>query len=197
MLYDTTTVVTYAAFGIFPLLILVIGVSIYNTIITNMNAVARAWADVITQERQKDKVIPTLETMLNQYAAHEKSVLIQVTELRTALHSLNSDSIELDKLTVAREKSTALIGGLQFVAENYPTLKASDVFLKIMSEISEQEEMISAAIRIFNQNVEDFNNGIEVFPNSLINSKFNKKSKMKTFGDSVASSHFEYTPNIS
>ncbi len=62
-------------------------------------------------------------------------------------------------------------------AENYPDLKASQLYNNLMSEISEQQENIGAApIRIFNQNVEDFNNGIEVFPNSLINGWFKQET---------------------
>lgn len=59
-----------------------------------------------------------------------------------------------------------------------------------------QQQNISAAIRIFNSNVEDFNNGIEMFPNSLVNSLFNKKHKLATFRDTQADSGFEYRPDI-
>lgn len=66
-----------------------------------------------------------------------------------------------------------------------------------MREVTEQQENIGAAIRIFNQNVEAFNTGIEVFPGSLINSLFAKKTRLKTFTDSEAQAGFEYSPNIS
>jgi LemA protein len=61
-----------------------------------------------------------------------------------------------------------------------------------MREIAEQQENIGAAIRIFNQNVKDFNNGIEVFPNSLVNSLLNKKTRVTPFHDSEAEAGFEY-----
>jgi LemA protein len=66
-----------------------------------------------------------------------------------------------------------------------------------MREIAEQQENVGAAIRIFNQNVEDFNNGIEQFPNSVINNMLNKKEKLNTFRDEEAESGFEYKPNFS
>ena len=65
-----------------------------------------------------------------------------------------------------------------------------------MREIAEQQENIGAAIRIFNQNVESFNNGIEIFPNSLVNSMLNKKSKLNTFNDTEAEAGFDYKPNF-
>lgn len=92
--------------------------------------------------------------------------------------------------------TTALLNGLYAVAENYPVLKASDLYRGLMAEIAEQQQNISAAIRIFNSNVEDFNNGIEMFPHSLVNSLFNKKHKLATFNDTQAESSFEYRPDI-
>ncbi|EDV8901871.1 LemA family protein [Salmonella enterica] len=53
----------------------------------------------------------------------------------------------------------------------------------MMEGISEQQQNIRANIRIFNSNVEDFNNVIEIFPHSLLNSLFNKIHKLATFRD--------------
>lgn len=177
-------------------LIIVVGIVIYNGIISRMNAVARAWADVVVQERQKNNIIPDLEKIAEQYGQYERSIMTQVTELRSSLQRLNTDSMDLQSLTDTHKKTTNLLNGLYAVAENYPDLKASQLYNNLMSEISEQQENIGAAIRIFNQNVEDFNNGIEVFPNSLINGWFNKKRKLSTFSDAQAESGFDYKPDI-
>ncbi len=55
------------------------------------------------------------------------------------------------------------------VVENYPELKANDIYLKMMNEIEEQNENVGAAISIFNRNVELFNNHIQIFPNNIVN----------------------------
>ncbi|CAI1935456.1 LemA family [Serratia fonticola] len=181
--------------GIIVLAAIVI-VIIYNLIVSRMNAVVRAWADVVTQERQKNNVLPTLEKIASDYKDYEATILKQVTELRTSLKNLNTDTMNLGALSETSEKTISLLNGLYAVAENYPVLKASELYRDLMAEITEQQENISAAIRIFNRNVEEFNNSIEMFPNSLINSLFNKKSKLNTFSDSQAESDFEYKPNI-
>ncbi|MCD1125672.1 LemA family protein [Jinshanibacter sp. LJY008] len=177
-------------------LVIVIGIVIYNGIVSRMNAVARAWADVVVQERQKNNIIPDLEKIAAQYSQYESSIMAKVTELRTSLNRLNTEDMDLAMLSETRTKTSSLLSGLYAVAENYPDLKASSLYNNLMAEISEQQENIGAAIRIFNQNVEDFNNGIEVVPNSLINSLFNKKRKLKTFSDAQAESGFEYRPDI-
>ncbi|WP_159566145.1 LemA family protein [Budvicia diplopodorum] len=177
-------------------LAIIIGIAIHNGIISRMNAVARAWADVVVQERQKNNIIPNLEKAVEQYRQHEASLFEKITELRSSLKQLNSDNVDLKTLADTQAKTVTLLNGLYAVAENYPDLKASELFNNLMSEIAEQQENIGASVRIFNQNVEAFNNGIEVFPNSLINGWFNKKRKLQTFTDSVAQSGFEYTPDI-
>ncbi|MBV1934610.1 MAG: LemA family protein [Parvibaculaceae bacterium] len=170
---------------------------IYNGIIARMNSVERAWANVITEERQKNKIIPTLEGLVDQYKLHESSVLKDITALRSALQELSSDNVDTAQLAAAEAKSGALMKGLNVVVENYPDLKASEVFNNLMREVAEQQDNIGAAIRIFNQNVESFNNGIEQFPNSLVNNLLNKKVKLNTFSDEEAEGNFEYKPNIS
>lgn len=168
---------------------------IYNGIIGKHNAVDRAWASVLTQERQKNKIIPQVEKLVEQYKLHESSVLNSVTELRSALANM-SEGIDTKSLEVAEKHTKELMKGLQVTVEAYPELKASDVYMKLMAEISEQQTQIGAAIRIFNGNVEDFNNAIEMFPGSLVNSMLCHKSKIQSFQDSEAQKGFEYMPNL-
>lgn len=181
---------------VIAVIIIIGGIAIYNSIINKMNAVERGWADVITQERQKNKTLPNLEKIAEQYASYESGLQTQITELRSALQKLTADKMDLATLAETEKRTTSLLNNLYAVSENYPDLKASELFNNLMREIAEQQDNIAAAIRIFNQNVEDFNNTIQVFPNSLVNSVFNKKSKLQTFTDSEAQDGFEYKPNI-
>lgn len=167
-------------------------VVIYNGIITRMNAVERGWANVITQERQKNKMIPPLEQLVAQFQVHETGLQTQIAELRSGIAKLHSDNIDASQLQQVESKTKDLMQGLNIAVEAYPDLKASEVFNNLMREIAEQQENIGAAIRIFNQNVEDFNNGIQVFPNSLVNTSLNKKSRVTPFHDSEAEAGFEY-----
>lgn len=173
-------------------LVLVVVVIIYNGIITRMNAVERGWANVITQERQKNKMIPHLEQVTEQFKHHEMGLQSSIAELRSGLARLQPGTIDTAALQQVEGSTQKLMQGLTIAVEAYPELKASEIFNNLMREIAEQQENIGAAIRIFNQNVEDFNNGIEVFPNSLVNSLLNKKTRVTPFHDSEAEAGFEY-----
>lgn len=181
-----------AILGIVILSIIVI----YNGIISRANAAQRAWANVITQERQKNKIIPHLESLSDQYQQFESSVQQQIASLRSALGHLSSDKMNTSQLAEVETATRNLVQGMHIAVESYPELKANEILIKLMREITEQQENIGAAIRIFNQNVEAFNNGIEVFPNAFINSLLNKKHKLNTFNDAQAASGFDYKPNF-
>lgn len=177
-------------------LLILYGISTHNNIIAIYNACQRAWADVITQELQKNRLLPTLEKMVEEYKIHEASVLENVTELRTALKNISPEHTDIKALKAVAEQSKHLLANINMVSENYPELKASDIYQSFMRELTELEGNIAASIRIFNANVERFNTKIEVFPNVLINNYFTHKKRLEVFTDTTAQSGFEYTPNF-
>lgn len=172
------------------------GFKIYNTIISNDNLVQRAWSDVIAQERQRSRIIPELERILSSHKEYESNVLPQIVALRNGLQGLSESDIQPAKLAEVTTASKNLMQGLQLTVEAYPELKASESFSKMMDEITNQEDNVGAALRIFNQNVEEFNSSIEIFPNNIVNNMFNKKHAIDTFYDNEASQSFDYKPNF-
>ncbi len=171
-------------------------IATHNGIISYYNACQRAWADVITQELQKNRLLPTLEKMVEEYKIHEADVLQNVTKLRSALNNISPEDTDISALKKVNEQSKALLSNIHIVAENYPELKASEIYQSFMREISELERNIAASLRIFNANVEKFNVKIEVFPNVLINNWFTHKARLNVFTDETAANNFDYKPNF-
>ena len=60
------------------------------------------------------------------------------------------------------------LGRLFAVAEAYPQLRATENFQQLQAALTDTEEQISAARRIYNGNVQSYNTKIQVFPNSII-----------------------------
>lgn len=189
---ETSTIVTLVVVAVLAFIV----IGIYNAIINRKNAVKRAWADVMTQERQKNKILPELEKAVGQYSEFEKGLQTKITELRSMLGNLSNDTPDANKLQEVEKLSESVLSGIRVSVEAYPELKASDLFNNLMREITEQQEHIGAAIRIFNYNVEQFNNGIQNFPANMVNGVLNKESQIDTFSDSEAASGFEYKPNF-
>jgi LemA protein len=67
--------------------------------------------------------------------------------------------------------------------------------MKTMTEMTNIENIIAAAITVFNRNIADFNTLIEMFPNNLLNWLFFKYKVYDEFRDSKSESGFEYKFN--
>lgn len=178
------------------MLIIVAVIMIRNNIIRHHNASIRAWADVASFERQKVKILEGLAPLVEQYAQFEQGTLAQVTELRQNIVQLKTDSTDISRLQQIEALSKQLMQSLNVIVENYPELKADQIYLKMMQEIEEQNENVGAAITIFNRNVEVFNNYIQIFPNNLINTATTGKKPIRVFRDVSTAQNFDYRPNF-
>ena len=185
--------------GIFLLLMLalvILAIMIRNTIVRHHNASIRAWSDVASYERQKIKILDGLQTLVEQKTSFEQGTLEKVTELRRNILNLNINSTDVSQLQRIESLNQELMRSLNVVVENYPELKANEIYLKMMNEIEEQNENVGAAITIFNRNVELFNNYIQVFPNNIINTLTLSKKAIRPFRDQAATQNFDYRPNF-
>lgn len=97
------------------------------------------------------------------YTAHEKETLIGVVKMRQP----GQDSSMADKSAFNGELAK-LASSLNVVVEKYPELKADTQFSKLQSQISDVEEQLQAARRVYNSNVSAFNQTLLVFPSSVV-----------------------------
>ena len=178
------------------LLLVVVVISIRNSIIRYHNASIRAWADVASFERQKIKILESLTPLVEQYAQFEQTTLTQVTELRQSIMQLKTHDTDTGRLQHIEALSQHLMTHLNLIVENYPELKADQIYLKLMYEIEQQNKNVGAAITIFNRNVEVFNNYIQMFPHNMINTATAAKKAIRPFRDPAMTQNFDYRPNF-
>ena len=63
---------------------------------------------------------------------------------------------------------TGALGRLFAVAEAYPQLRATENFQQLQAELTNTEDQIAGARRIYNGNVQDYNTRIQTFPGSRV-----------------------------
>ncbi|TXJ09472.1 MAG: LemA family protein [Acinetobacter sp.] len=170
-------------------------ITIRNNIVKNENATKRAWSDVTTFERQKVKILDDLTPLIDRYGEFEKTTMTQISALRQNILNLKNDTQDVRQLEQIEQQTQQLLTGIHVQVEAYPELKANEIYQKLMHEITEQNENVGAAISIFNRNVEHFNNGIQIFPNNIVNNMTLNRKALKPFEDRVQS-HFDYKPNF-
>ena len=141
----------------------------YNSIIQNRNKVRQAASGIDVYLMQRFDLIPNLVECVKGYMEHEKNVLIEITEARKA-YLQNKNLKEGEELN---KKCNMIIA----VAEEYPELKASELFLNLQKNLSKMENQLQAARRVYNSEVNTYNNSIQKFPGNIIASFGNFKEE--------------------
>ena len=135
-----------------------------NSIISARNRVDESWSGIDVQLKRRHDLVPNLVETVKGYAAHESEVFEKATKARAdamAAHSVGDTS-------KAESALTGALTDLRAVAENYPTLRATENFQQLSRNLSELEDEIAASRRIYNSNVQSYNTDIQQFPGSIV-----------------------------
>jgi len=122
-----------------------------------------ALGGIDVQLTRRADLIPNLVETVKGYAAHEKSVLENVTAARARVQQAAAG----DDVKAKAEADAALQGSLinlNAVAENYPDLKANENFLNLQSQLAETENQISFARQYYNDAVATLNKLVRTIP---------------------------------
>jgi LemA protein len=146
------------------ILVIIYLIAQYNGMIRGRNKVDEAWSGIDVQLKRRHDLIPNLVESVKGYATHERETLQQVTDARAQAMQASGPA----QSGVAEGFLSQALGRLFAVAEAYPQLRASENFQQLQNELTNTEDQISAARRIYNGNVQSYNTKIQVFPNSVI-----------------------------
>lgn len=146
----------------------------YNNIQNQDEAVAASWSEVVYQYKRRADLVPNLVNTVKGYASHEKDVLIQVTDARAKVGSIQinsdqlSDSALFSKFQQAQSELSSALSRLIAVSENYPDLKANTLYQDLMSQLEGTENRITVARGRYIQTVQSFNSYIRKLPTKWI-----------------------------
>jgi len=135
-----------------------------NSIIAARNRVDESWSGIDVQLKRRHDLVPNLVETVKGYAEHESQTFEKTTKARA--EAMAAQSVE--ETAKAEQKLTQALADVKAVAENYPTLRATENFQQLSRNLSELEDEIQASRRIYNSNVQSYNTDIEQFPGSII-----------------------------
>lgn len=147
------------------ILLIIILILFVNSLIRKKNAVENVFGSVDALLKKRYDLIPNLISAVQQYMIHEKSLITEVTKMRS--RALNSDISAEEKIDIQNKVSRSL-HEIMVAVEDYPDLKASQNFLQLQAALSEVEEQVSAARRAYNATVTEYNNAVETIPSNFI-----------------------------
>ncbi|MFH1505896.1 MAG: LemA family protein [archaeon] len=163
------------------IIIVLIIIGIYNGLIVLRNRIKNAWSQIDVQLKRRADLIPNLVETVKGYAKHEKKVFTDVTKARSAMMSAKT----MPQKAQADNMLTGALKSLFAVAENYPTLRASENFMQLQEEISGTENKLAYSRQHYNDSVLSFNNKLQVWPTNVIGGqwlKFKPAEFFKTEG---------------
>jgi LemA protein len=122
-----------------------------------------ALGGIDVQLTRRADLIPNLVETVKGYAAHEKSVLENVTAARARVQQAAAGN----DVRAKAEADAALQGSLinlNAVAENYPDLKANQNFLNLQNQLADTENQISFARQYYNDATATLNKLVRTIP---------------------------------
>lgn len=154
---------------VLPLILLVI---LYNGHVSRRNAVDYSFSSIDVQLKKRWDLIPGLVETAKGYAKHEHDLFIRVIKARKSAQEAKGDERFRRESEVSQE-----LPRIMALAESYPELKADQQFLSLQRNLTEIESQISAARRAYNAAITDYNDGVQMFPSSLVASMFGFKKR--------------------
>lgn len=126
--------------------------SLNNTYVAKDNNVATSQSNISKEEQRRVDLFNNLVDAVQSYNKFEQSTLEKVIQAR---QQANSGKIENAQLTLAA------------VVEQYPQLQSQKNYQQAMTEFSITENRLAGYREQYNNDVRDFNNYVQGFPQAL------------------------------
>ncbi|HEY8365341.1 MAG TPA: LemA family protein [Haloplasmataceae bacterium] len=159
----------YIVIGVIVLLIIIWLVSGYNALQGARIKVDEAESGIDVALTKRFDVLTKMVEVVKGYAKHEQETLEKVIALRNSVH-LDKASIK-EKQELSTQMDQAL-RAVNVIVEQYPDLKASENFKQLQMSITDVEEHLQAARRVYNSNVSNYNHKVQLFPSNIIANLF-------------------------
>lgn len=156
----------FIVIGIVVALLVIVAVWLivaYNKLVQLGRRVENAWGAIQTQLQHRADLAPTLVSTVQGHATEERDAFERVTEARAA--SVNAAGPA--EAAAAEPELARALRGVYAVAEKHPELQSSGNFMQLQQELTDTEDRVQAARRVFNSTVREYNTKIRSFPNTL------------------------------
>lgn len=160
----------YIIIGIIVILLIYILIT-YNSFINSRNLVKEAFSTMDIYLKKRWDLIPNLIEVVKGYSKYENETLTKITSLR----SFSYDELTMDNKININEELSKCLSNIFAVSENYPELKANELYANLSNNLISIEDEIANSRKYYNGTVRNFNNKIQMFPNNILAKLFSFK----------------------
>jgi LemA protein len=145
----------------------------YNDMQRGDEQVKGSWSEVLNQYQRRADLVPNLVNTVKGFAAQEQQILVQVTEARSRVGSIQAtpelvnDAAAFARFQQAQAGLSSALSRLLVVSENYPQLKSDANFRDLQAQLEGTENRIAVARNRYIKSVQEYNVLIRSFPNNL------------------------------
>lgn len=160
----------YIIVGIIVILLIYILIT-YNSFINSRNLVKEAFSTMDIYLKKRWDLIPNLIEVVKGYSKYENETLTKITSLRSSSY----DELTMDNKIDINEELSKCLSNIFAVSENYPELKANELYANLSNNLISIEDEIANSRKYYNGTVRNFNNKIQMFPNNILAKLFRFK----------------------
>ena len=160
----------YIIIGIIVILLIYILIT-YNSFINSRNLVKEAFSTMDIYLKKRWDLIPNLIEVVKGYSKYENETLTKITSLRSSSY----DELTMDNKININEDLSRCLSNIFAVSENYPELKANELYTNLSNNLISIEDEIANSRKYYNGTVRNLNNKIQMFPNNILAKLFRFK----------------------
>ena len=145
----------------------------YNDIQKLDEQVKSSWSEVLNQYQRRNDLVPNLVNTVKGFATQEQQILVQVTEARSRVGSIQAtpelinDPEAFRRFQEAQAGMSSALSRLLVVSENYPQLKSDANFRDLQAQLEGTENRIAVARNRYIKSVQEYNVLVRQFPVNL------------------------------
>jgi LemA protein len=146
---------------------LVLGVrctSIRKDLVSERQAIDADWAQVDAALGQRAGIVPELTNLVQAEAPAEAGAIHAVDDARNALTAAHTQPEKIQ----ANARLDDALARLMLQVENHPKLENGKPYGDLLEALKGAEYEIAVARRKYNEAVEHYNAGIDLFPNNIV-----------------------------
>ncbi len=152
-----------AVFVLFALFVFGSFKSTQNQLVQKDEEVKNTWSNVDVQLQRRADLIPNLVETVKGFTKEESTVFGDIANARAGLLNARDPKAKI----AANGTLDSAFGRLLALTENYPQLRSSDQFMRLQDELAGTENRIGVARIRYNKSLQDYNQFVRSFPNSI------------------------------
>ena len=165
-LWITLGIVAFVA-----LILLMYVVGAYNRFVTLDQDVNGKWSEVENQYQRQADLIPNFVSSVSSQVGVETKFVKDVIAARTAWANTAGAS-QLARDTAGQQMNSGINAFVNAVAENYPTLQASEGYTALRDEMAGTQNRITTARGRYIESIQKYNTATKRFPANVLAGMF-------------------------